>query len=95
MSQMTPFIHNLITFPNTTNPLYVRLGNPDLKMETQHLFFTEYTARIDSIDQQFRIQLEAKAKRNAHWQEKVRQTVQNVKRFIRTERGCYALAPAA
>ena len=65
MSQMTPFIHNLITFPNTTNPLYVRLGNPDLKMETQHLFFTEYTARIDSIDQQFRIQLEAKAKRNA------------------------------
>ena len=37
----------------------------------------------------------AKAKRNPHWQEKVRQTVQNVKRFIRTERGCYALAPAA
>lgn len=36
-----------------------------------------------------------KAKRNPHWQEKVRQTVQNVKRFIRTERGCYALAPAA
>lgn len=24
----------------------------------------------------------------------VRQTVQNVKRFICTERGCYALAPA-
>ena len=37
----------------------------------------------------------AKAKRNAHWQEKVRQTVQNIKNFIRTERGCYALAPAA
>ena len=37
----------------------------------------------------------AKAKRNQHWQEKVRQTVQNIKHFIRTERGCYALAPAA
>lgn len=37
----------------------------------------------------------AKAKRNAHWQEKVRQTVQNIKNFVRTERGCYALAPAA
>lgn len=37
----------------------------------------------------------AKAKRNPHWQEKVRQTVQNIRHFIRTERGCYALAPAA
>ena len=37
----------------------------------------------------------AKAKANAHWQEKIRQTVQNVKKFIRTERGCYTLAKAA
>ena len=37
----------------------------------------------------------AKAKHNPHWQEKVRQTVQNIRHFIRTERGCYALAPAA
>lgn len=37
----------------------------------------------------------AKAQRNAHWQEKVRQTVQNVRNFVRTERGCYALATAA
>lgn len=37
----------------------------------------------------------AKAKKNAHWQEKVRQTVQNIHNFVRTERGCYALAPAA
>ena len=36
----------------------------------------------------------AKAKANPHWQEKVRQTVQNVKKFVRTERGCYALAAA-
>ena len=34
----------------------------------------------------------AKAKANQHWQEKVRQTVQDIKHFIRTERGCYALA---
>lgn len=37
----------------------------------------------------------AKAQRNAHWQEKIRQTVQNIRHFVRTERGCYALAPAA
>ena len=37
----------------------------------------------------------AKAKRNTHWQEKVRQTVQDIKRFVRTERGTYALAKAA
>lgn len=37
----------------------------------------------------------AKAKKNVHWQEKIRQTVQNIKSFVRTERGCYALAPAA
>lgn len=37
----------------------------------------------------------AKARANQHWQEKVRQTVQDIKHFIRTERGCYALAPAA
>ena len=65
LSQRTPLISNLITFPNTTNPLYVRLGNPDLKMQTEHQLNAEYTARIDSIDQLFRIQLEAKAKRNA------------------------------
>lgn len=34
----------------------------------------------------------AKAKRNPHWQEKIRQTVQSVKSFVRLERGCYALA---
>lgn len=44
-----------------------------------------YTALKDS----------SKAKRNPHWQEKVRQTVQNIKHFMRTERGCYALASAA
>ena len=34
----------------------------------------------------------AKAQRNEHWQEKIRQTVQNIKKFVRTERGTYALA---
>lgn len=37
----------------------------------------------------------AKAKRNAHWRDKIRQVVQDIKHFIRTERGTYALAPAA
>ena len=68
LHQWTPLISNLITFPNTTNPLYVRLGNPDLKMMTEHQFKAEYTARIDSIDQVTRIELQATAKRNA-WAE--------------------------
>lgn len=37
----------------------------------------------------------SKAKRNPHWQEKIRQTVQNIKHFVRSERGCYALAAVA
>ena len=37
----------------------------------------------------------AKAKKNQHWQEKIRQTVQNIKYFIKTERGRYTLAQAA
>lgn len=37
----------------------------------------------------------SKGKRNEHWKEKIRQTVQNIKNFVRTERGAYALAPAA
>lgn len=37
----------------------------------------------------------SKAKANRFWKEKIRQTVQNIKNFVRTERGCYALAPAA
>lgn len=37
----------------------------------------------------------AKAKANPHWMEKIRQTVQNVRSFVRTERGGYALASAA
>lgn len=37
----------------------------------------------------------AKARANQHWQEKVRQVVQDVRKFTRTERGCYTLATAA
>ncbi len=37
----------------------------------------------------------AKAKANPHWMEKVRQTVQDIRKFVRIERGVYALAPAA
>lgn len=36
-----------------------------------------------------------KAQANLHWKEKVRQTLQNIRTFTRTARGCYALAPAA
>ena len=37
----------------------------------------------------------AKAKSNPHWHEKIRQTVQDIKRFIRTDRGTYTLVMAA
>lgn len=35
-----------------------------------------------------------KAGRNPHWKEKVRQTLQDVRRFTRTARGCYTVAAA-
>ena len=63
--QWTPAISNLVTFPNTTNPLYVRLGNPDLQMQREHQFRVSYQARVDSVDQVTRIQLEATVRRNA------------------------------
>ena len=34
----------------------------------------------------------SKARKNPHWQEKIRQTVQDISRFTRTGRGCYSLA---
>ncbi len=34
----------------------------------------------------------SKARKNPHWQEKIRQTVQDISRFTRIGRGCYALA---
>lgn len=37
----------------------------------------------------------AKAKKNPHWQEKIRQTVQNIRHFTRTQKGCYSLAVAS
>ena len=37
----------------------------------------------------------AKARRNPHWQEKVRQTLQDGRRFVRTDRGTYAVAAVA
>lgn len=40
------------------------------------------------------LQDSTKAKSNKHWQEKIRQTVQNTKHFTRTQRGCYTLAAA-
>lgn len=34
----------------------------------------------------------AKTKGNPHWREKIRQTVQDMKHFVRKERGCYGIA---
>ena len=65
INQQQPTITSLIGFPNTTDPLYIRLGNPDLQMQTEHVFTAEYAAHVDSIDQSVRLRLEGNAKRNA------------------------------
>ena len=41
------------------------------------------------------LKVSAKAKKNPHWREKIRQTVQNIRHFTRTQKGCYSLAVAS
>ena len=52
-----PNIGQLVDITTTSNPLYVRKGNPDLKPQTYWYFNTRYSARKDSIDQNFSISL--------------------------------------
>lgn len=61
--------------------VYATIQDAGGKMSLQEL----YDALKDS----------AKARRNEHWRDKIRQVVQDVKHFVRTERGAYSLAPAA
>ena len=52
-SLTTPSIGQLVDITTTSNPLYIRKGNPDLKPQTYWWFNTRYSARTDSIDQNF------------------------------------------
>ena len=61
----TPTIGQLVDITTTSNPLYIRKGNPDLKPQTYWWFNTRYSARKDSIDQNFAVSLSANLSHNA------------------------------
>ena len=61
----TPSIDQLVDITTTSNPLYIRKGNPDLKPQTYWWFNTRYSARKDSIDQNFAVSLNANLSHNA------------------------------
>ena len=60
-----PNIGQLVDITTTSNPLYIRKGNPDLKPQTYWWFNTRYSARKDSIDQNFSVSLNANLSHNA------------------------------
>ena len=60
-----PNISQLVDITTTSNPLYVRKGNPDLKPQTYWYFNTRYSARVDSLDQNFSISLNGTFTHNA------------------------------
>ena len=64
-SLTTPSIGQLVDITTTSNPLYIRKGNPDLKPQTYWWFNTRYSARKDSIDQNFAVSLNANISHNA------------------------------
>ena len=45
ISMTMPDLYNMVDVKNDANPLTVRLGNPNLKMRTDHLMQTSYTRR--------------------------------------------------
>jgi len=54
INQSTPSVTDLLTRPQTSDPLNIYLANPDLRMSTTHYFDVEYRVRRDSIDQTLR-----------------------------------------
>ena len=64
-SLTTPSIGQLADITTTSNPLNIRKGNPDLKPQTYWWFNARYSARKDSIDQNFAVSLNANLSHNA------------------------------
>jgi hypothetical protein len=60
-----PNIGQLVDITQTSNPLYIRKGNPDLKPMTYWWFNANYRARVDSIDQHFTIGMNANIQHHA------------------------------
>ena len=61
----TPSIHQLVDITSTNNPLNISKGNPDLKPMDYWYFNASYSARKDSIDQNFNISLNGNIQHNA------------------------------
>ncbi len=57
VSQSLPSATDLLTRPQTSDPLNIYLANPSLRMSTTHNMSMEYTTRRDSIDQTLRFKL--------------------------------------
>ena len=64
----TPDASDLIDRPISSNPMYIFLGNPDLKSSTYHSFTSDYSIRRDSIDQTVRFGANASITSNARVQ---------------------------
>ena len=60
-----PNISQLVDIVQTSNPLYVRRGNPNLKPQTYWWFNARYSTRNDSIDQNIAVSLGANVTHNA------------------------------
>ena len=60
-----PDISNLVDITTTSNPLYIRKGNPDLKPQTYWYFNSRYSVRTDSIDQNISVSLNGTVTHNA------------------------------
>ena len=80
---------------STSNQFDMRTFEPQSWRDLIYATIQENGGQMSLQDLYESLKGSAKAQKNAHWQEKIRQTVQNIKSFVRTERGTYALAPAA
>lgn len=61
----TPSVTDLISRPQTSNPLSIYLSNPDLQQQARHSYSITYIVRRDSIDQTLRFDLSGNATHNA------------------------------
>ncbi len=64
MSHSTPSVTDLLSRPQTSDPLNIYLSNPDLQQSTRHSWRIEYTVRRDSIGQTIRMEWNTGLTRN-------------------------------
>ena len=64
ISHSTPSVTDLLSRPQTSDPLNIYMSNPDLRQSTSHNWSVEYIVRRDSIDQTLRMEWNAGITRN-------------------------------